>query len=60
MFTEEGILVRSQLAKIGMTQQDLAKAIGITPSYLSDLLRGKKNGPKAQEKVKTILKTLGL
>lgn len=60
MITEDGILIRVQLAKSSMTQQDLAKSIGITPSYLSDLLRGKKNGPKAQEKVKLIMKSLGL
>lgn len=60
MITEQGILVRIQLAKTGMKQQELAEAIGITPSYLSDLLRGKKNGPKAKEKMKLIMKTLDL
>lgn len=37
-----------------MTFKDLAKILGISGAYLSDILNGKRNGKKAQEHIETI------
>lgn len=42
------------LRRRGMNQRQLAEIIGISDAYLSEILRGKKNGPKAQEKIEDI------
>lgn len=55
---ELGALVRSELFKRKMSQKDLAKMIGISSVYLSDIIRGNKTGPKAQEHIKHICKIL--
>lgn len=58
MTTDFGLLVRAELLKRDMTMKELAKMIGISQVYLSDILRGKKDGPKAQkhmERIKRIL-----
>lgn len=43
-----------------MTQRQLAQAIGISDVYLSDIIRGKRTGPKAIEKVEEIKTYLGI
>lgn len=52
------IKVRSELYKHNLTHKDLAKELGISGAYLSDILNGKRTGPKAQEHVKHIRKIL--
>lgn len=52
--------VRISLIENNMTQIDLANELGISPSYLSDLLKGKRDGVKAQERIKTIKKFLNI
>ena len=50
--TVKANVIHSQLARRNMTQADLAKAIGITRSYLSQVLRGKENpGPEIRQKL---------
>lgn len=58
MSEELGAKVRSELFKRKMSQKELADMLGISPVYLSDIIRGRKNGPKAQEHVKHIKKIL--
>lgn len=60
MSEELGIKVRSELFKRKMSQKELANIIGISPVYLSDIIRGRKTGPKAQEHVKHIKKILSI
>ncbi|WP_080875585.1 helix-turn-helix domain-containing protein [Oceanobacillus timonensis] len=54
------IRVRSELYKRKMKHAELAEMLGISGPYLSDILNGKRNGPKAQEHVKHIRKILGI
>jgi len=42
------------LRRKGMTQRQLAQEIGISEVYLSDIIRGKRTGPKAIEKIEDI------
>lgn len=60
MSQELGAKVRSELFKQKMTQKDLAEMIGISSVYLSDIINGKKTGPKAQEHIKHIRKILNI
>ena len=60
MSKELGVQVRSELFKRKMTQKELAEMIGITPAYLSDIILGRKDGPKAQERIKHIRKILNI
>lgn len=48
------------LRRKGMTQRQLAQVIGISDVYLSDIIRGKRTGPKAIEKVEEIKTYLGI
>lgn len=48
------IKVLAALKKRKMTFKDLAKVLGISGAYLSDILNGKRNGKKAQEHIETI------
>ncbi len=57
---EFSIRVRARLREAGMTQTDLAKSLGITQAYLSDILLGKRSGKKAQEHLKNVQKILGI
>lgn len=52
--------VRSELFKRKMKHGELAKMLGISGPYLSDILNGKRNGPKAQEHIKHIKKILSI
>lgn len=60
MSEDLGVKVRSELFKRKMSQKELAEMIGITPAYLSDIIRGRKDGPKAQERIKHIRKILNI
>lgn len=53
-----GVQVRSELFKRKMKQKELAHLLGISNAYLSDIINGRKDGPKAQEHVKHIRKIL--
>lgn len=57
-YEELSIRVRVKLRKAGMTQMDLAKHIGITQPYLSDILLGRRTGKKAQEHLKRVREIL--
>ncbi|RBP89357.1 helix-turn-helix protein [Cytobacillus firmus] len=54
------IRVRSELYKKKMRQKELAEILGISNAYLSDIINGRKDGPKAQEHVKHIRKILNI
>lgn len=48
------LLVRNALYEKKMTQKELADMLSISTPYLSDIIRGKRDGDKAQEYVKRI------
>lgn len=60
MSEDLSIRVRNELYKKKMKHQELAELLGISGPYLSDILNGKRNGPKAQEHIKHIMKILGI
>ena len=60
MSEDLGVQVRSELFKRKMKQKDLADLLGISNAYLSDIIRGRKDGPKAQEHIKHIQKILNI
>ncbi|WP_117161312.1 helix-turn-helix domain-containing protein [Paraliobacillus sp. X-1268] len=60
MSNDLGALVRSELFKRKLKQKELAEMLGISNAYLSDIINGRKDGPKAQEHIKHILKILGV
>ncbi|ALV20721.1 helix-turn-helix domain-containing protein [Carnobacterium antarcticum] len=60
MTTDFGVLVKVELMKRNMSQKELAALMGISPAYLTDLLRGKKTGPKAKERLNVIKKILNV
>nr|WP_319218495.1 helix-turn-helix transcriptional regulator [uncultured Trichococcus sp.] len=43
-----------------ISQRNLALLINVNPQYLSEVLSGKKTGPKANEMLLTIVKVLGI
>ncbi|WP_075201856.1 helix-turn-helix transcriptional regulator [Floricoccus tropicus] len=49
------VQVRVELVQKNMTQADLAKALGISQSYLSDILKGKRSSEKQIELIKKVL-----
>ncbi|MFJ5564792.1 helix-turn-helix domain-containing protein [Lysinibacillus xylanilyticus] len=55
-----GMQVKSALWKKDMSQKELAELVGISSAYLSDIIRGRKDGPKAQEHIKHIRKILSI
>ena len=55
-----GAQVRSELFKRKMSQKELAGLVGISSAYLSDIISGWKDAPKAQEHVKHIRKILSI
>ncbi|MEB7455096.1 helix-turn-helix domain-containing protein [Lysinibacillus sphaericus] len=55
-----GVQVKSALWKKEMSQKKLAEVVGISSAYLSDIIRGRKDGPKAQEHIKHIRKILDI
>lgn len=50
--------IRAELRKRKMTFAELAKVVGISGPYLSDILNGKRDGKKALEHIETIKKIL--
>lgn len=60
MSQELGVQVRSELFKKKMSQKELAEMLGISGPYLSDIINGRKDGPKAQEHIKHIKKILNI
>ncbi|GIO27741.1 helix-turn-helix domain-containing protein [Ornithinibacillus bavariensis] len=60
MSEDSGVMVRSILFKRRMSQKELAYIVGISNAYLSDIINGRKNGPKVQEHIKHIKKILGV
>ena len=50
--------IRNELWKRKMTMTELANLIGISGPYLSDILRGKRDGKKAQEHIESIKRIL--
>jgi len=60
MSKDLGVMVRSELFKRKMSQKELAKLVGISAVYLSDIINGRKDGPKPQEHIKHIRKILSI
>lgn len=58
MSEDLGAKVRSELFKRKMKQKELAKLVGISNAYLSDIINGRKDGPKAQIHIEHIKKIL--
>lgn len=58
MSQELALKVRIKLLEKGTTMTKLAEELGISTTYFSDIVNGKKNGPKAQEHIKKIKKIL--
>ena len=48
--------VKKELRKQGKTITSLAKEIGISVAYCSDVIRGNRQGIRVKEKIKEILK----
>uniref|UniRef100_UPI00359FD16A XRE family transcriptional regulator n=1 Tax=Jeotgalibaca porci TaxID=1868793 RepID=UPI00359FD16A len=44
----------------GITQRNLALLINVNPQYMSEVLNGKKTGPKPNEMLLVIVKVLGI
>lgn len=55
-----GAKVRSELFKRKMRQKELAELVGISNAYLSDIINGRKDGPKAQVHIEHIKKILAI
>lgn len=60
MSQDLSIRIRNELYKRGLTHTWLANELGIARSYLSDILSGKRDGKKAQERIKQICEILGI
>lgn len=60
MQQELGAKVRSEMFKRNMKQKQLADLLGISSAYLSDIINGRKDGPKAQEHIEHIKKILSI
>lgn len=54
------LVILTELRKKGMTQKELARMLGISDVYLSDILKGRKNGPKAQLHIQKMCRVLGI
>jgi transcriptional regulator with XRE-family HTH domain len=50
-----GLLVKIELLKCGMSQTELAKKIGISGGYLSDILKGSRKSAKIEDSICEIL-----
>ena len=60
MSDDLSIKVRNELYRKKMKHAELAKLLGISGPYLSDILNGKRTGPKAQERIKQICTILNI
>jgi transcriptional regulator with XRE-family HTH domain len=54
-YTPFGMQVRAILLQRGITSGELAKQIGISDSYLSDILRGGRKGKKQKARIAKVL-----
>lgn len=52
--------VKNELFKRNMKQKDLAEMLEVSPVYISDIINGRRSGPKAQEHIKHICKILDI
>jgi len=50
-----GIEIKKQLLDIGMKQIELAEKLGVSESYISEVLNGKKGGIEARKKIVSII-----
>lgn len=55
-YTLFGDLVMHRLIDLKMTREELAKAIGINPGYLTSILQGERKAAKQKEVIKNYLK----
>lgn len=53
-------LIRQEIDRQGMDDADVAKAVGISPSMLSDIVNGKKKNPLAPEILSGFSRVLGV
>lgn len=60
MSKDLAIKVKVRLVEHGLTMTQLAHELGMSTAYLSDIINGKKDGPKAQEHIKRIKKILNI
>ncbi|EDN7323728.1 transcriptional regulator [Listeria monocytogenes] len=60
MSQELALKVRVKLVENGTTMTRLAEELGISTTYFSDIVNGKKDGPKAQEHIKRIKQILDI
>lgn len=60
MSQDLSIQIRNELYKRNITHTHFAKELGISQAYLSDILSGKRNGPKAQVHIQHIKKILSI
>lgn len=52
--------IKIALIRKNMSQKDLAKAVGISGTYMSEIITGKKTGKKPAEHIDLIKKVLGI
>ncbi|GAB6085346.1 helix-turn-helix domain-containing protein [Alkaliphilus crotonatoxidans] len=53
--TEFGVWVKKRLIELNMDQKQLAALLGVSESYLTDVLRGSKKGLKYIGKINKVL-----
>lgn len=58
MTQELAMKVKIKLLEKNLTMTKLASELGMSVAYLSDIINGKKDGPKAQLHIKRIKKLL--
>lgn len=54
-YSEFGVRIRAQMLRKGVKGTAIAKQLGISNAYLSDILRGARNGEKYKSKIVSIL-----
>lgn len=53
--SEFGLKARVEMLRRGMTITELAEKLGVTPSYVSDILRGVREGKPQRQRIAEIL-----
>ena len=51
VITPFGKEIKKRMIDLDMDQKDLAEAINVTPSYISDVFRGARSGVKIKRKI---------
>lgn len=54
-YSDFGLKVRVKLLETGKSLSSLASDIGISPAYLSDILKGSRKGLKYKKKISNLL-----